>query len=49
MTSPLTQLSETELRAILLTCDGRGKEVKEQALEELIRRLTDHLENVHLV
>ncbi len=37
MTSLATSSVE-DLRSILLTCDGRGKEAKEDALEELLRR-----------
>jgi hypothetical protein len=32
------ELSDKELRALLLTCDGQGKSVKEEALDELINR-----------
>lgn len=34
--TPLSELTDAELREILLTCDGRGKEVKERALEVLL-------------
>ncbi len=34
----LSQLTDQDLRAILLTCDGKGKEAKEAALRELIDR-----------
>jgi hypothetical protein len=34
----LTTMSDADLRAILLTCDGRGKVVKEAALGELFAR-----------
>lgn len=34
----LETLSDAELRAILMTCDGRGKDVKAQALEILLER-----------
>ncbi len=32
----LSTLSIDELRALLLTCDGRGKEAKTEALERLL-------------
>lgn len=32
----LKELSEHELREILITCDGKGKEVKIVALERLL-------------
>lgn len=35
--TPIPDLNEAELRQILLTCDGRGKVVKEAALEQLLR------------
>lgn len=30
--------TDAELRAVLLTCDGKGKAVKEAALTELLNR-----------
>ena len=30
-----------ELREILLTCDGAGKEAKRQALDEILKRTSD--------
>ncbi len=36
-----SKLSFTELRAILLTVDGKGKSTKEIALEELLSRKYD--------
>jgi hypothetical protein len=38
LTNPLCSQSDAELRAILLTVDGKGKIVKEGALDELLRR-----------
>lgn len=38
LSSPVHHLSEADLRQLLLTCDGRGKAAKEEALEELLRR-----------
>lgn len=37
--TPLSQLTRTELEEILLTCDGRGREVKAAALELLLEPL----------
>lgn len=34
--TPIDQLSDTELREILLTCDGRGNDVKTLALGRLL-------------
>lgn len=34
----MKDLSEQQLREVLLTCDGRGKEHKAEALAELLRR-----------
>lgn len=36
----LSKLTDDELASILLTCDGRGKEVKQIALRLLLRRFT---------
>lgn len=36
------QMTEQELRDLLLTCDYKGKEIKEQVLNELIKRAQDH-------
>lgn len=36
--SSLNTLSDADLRTILITCDGKGKETKEIALAELIKR-----------
>ena len=38
MNIEVEKLSDVELREILLTVDGKGKSVKEQALHELIER-----------
>ena len=35
---PIEDMSDSELREILLTVDGQGKAVKGSALEELISR-----------
>jgi len=35
---PLSELTDAELREILLTCDGRGKDVKAQALDALLAK-----------
>lgn len=39
----LNKLTNEELRTILLTCDGRGKEVKQEALDILIQRGVDNI------
>ncbi len=36
--TPVSNLNEAELQQILLTCDGRGKEVKAEALNRLIKQ-----------
>lgn len=38
MTPDLSTLSDTDLRANLCTLDWRGREFKEAALDELLRR-----------
>jgi hypothetical protein len=37
----LEKLSKEELRNILLTCDGKGKAIKDEALDELLQRARD--------
>ncbi len=37
----IRKLSFTELRELLLTCDGKGRAAKEIALEELLDRKYD--------
>lgn len=34
----IKEMSDTELRSLLITCDYKGKEVKTEALDELLRR-----------
>lgn len=34
----MQDLTDEQLRAILITCDGKGKTAKEEALAELLRR-----------
>ena len=41
MAIEVEKLSDDELREILLTVDGKGKSVKEQALNELMSRAED--------
>lgn len=36
--TPLANLTDTQLEAILLTVDGQGREAKRQALAEVRRR-----------
>jgi hypothetical protein len=38
---PIPQLTALELEEILLTVDGRGREIKREALYELIHRATE--------
>ncbi len=37
----IEQLTDDQLKAILLTCDGQGKSAKEEALNELLSRRFD--------
>jgi hypothetical protein len=34
----ILKLTNKELAAILITCDGAGKDIKEEVLEELLNR-----------
>lgn len=36
------EMSDKDLRDLLLTCDYKGKEIKEQALDELLKRAQDN-------
>jgi hypothetical protein len=35
---PINELNEIQLREILITCDGHGKDVKEDVVNEIERR-----------
>lgn len=37
----MKDLSIDQLKEILLTCDGKGKDIKSQVLDELLRRATE--------
>jgi hypothetical protein len=43
MIDKISTLSDHELRRLLLTPDGKGSQVKEAALKEIIERSTDKM------
>lgn len=41
----VAKASDESLRLSLITCDGRGKKLKEAALDELLRRARENKDN----